>query len=127
MRLDHDQLEQLADLIAERLREGEAPTTPAGLVDAWELATQLGVNRSFVYQHWRELGGVRLGGPRGRLRFDPAQARAALAAKAESPAAVPHPRRRRSSTVGSVLKSRPRSWANGDASERVLDNERTSA
>lgn len=39
-------------------------------VDAAGLAEMLGVERDWVYAHSAELGGVRLGGPRGRLRFD---------------------------------------------------------
>lgn len=42
------------------------------LIDAAELAGRLGVDRSWVYTHALELGGIRLGkGPRPRLRFDP--------------------------------------------------------
>jgi hypothetical protein len=72
IRLDEDQLERLADLIAERLRN--APPVPGPLVDARELARLLGVSRSAVYEHARDLGAIRIGGARGRLRFDPAVA-----------------------------------------------------
>ncbi len=42
------------------------------LVDAAEVARRLGVERSWVYAHADEIGGIRLGnGPRARLRFDP--------------------------------------------------------
>jgi hypothetical protein len=40
------------------------------LVDAAELASRLGVDRAWVYSHAKELHAVRLGGPRGRMRFD---------------------------------------------------------
>lgn len=54
---------------------------PAGLLTASELARRLGVSRSWVYQHARELGAITLGdGPRARLRFDLRKALAALAA-----------------------------------------------
>lgn len=46
---------------------------PAGsgrYVDAAKLAIELDVDRDWVYAHREELGGFRLGGPRGRLRFD---------------------------------------------------------
>ena len=44
---------------------------PDRLLSPAELADWLGVERSFVYEHARELGALRLGsGPRGRLRFD---------------------------------------------------------
>jgi hypothetical protein len=53
---------------------------PAGaLVDPETLARLLGVDRKWVYAHAKRLGGVRLGGPKGRLRFDAAQAHKALA------------------------------------------------
>lgn len=70
IRLDDDQLERLADLVAQRL--GRSTSTRAPLVDARELARVLGVSRSAVYAHARELGAIRIGtGGRGRLRFDP--------------------------------------------------------
>jgi hypothetical protein len=40
------------------------------LVDARALAGRLGVEHQWVVDHARELGGVRLGPARGRLRFD---------------------------------------------------------
>lgn len=39
-------------------------------VDAATVAQLLGVERDWVYEHSEQLGGIRLGGPRGRLRFD---------------------------------------------------------
>ena len=49
------------------------------LLSAAELAAELGVARSFVYEHADELGAVRLGeGAKPRLRFDPDRARAAV-------------------------------------------------
>jgi hypothetical protein len=69
-RLEEDQLERLADLVAERLERSRAARAP--LVDARELAGILGVSRNAVYEHARDLGGIRIGGARsGRLRFDP--------------------------------------------------------
>lgn len=60
--------------VAARVREllkGE-PTTQRRrrLVDAQVAASHLGVDRRWVIDHARELGGVRLGAARGRLRFD---------------------------------------------------------
>ena len=43
---------------------------PVRLVDAATLATILDVERDWVYAHARELQAIRLGGKRGRLRFD---------------------------------------------------------
>lgn len=63
--LSHDQLEQLADLVAQKLaaRHGE-------LVDATELARRLNRSREFIYAHSEALGALRLGsGPKPRLMF----------------------------------------------------------
>lgn len=79
VRLPDDQLADLARRIAAELRpSADAPSAPAGLVTAGALAPMLGVSRSWVYEHAELLGAVRLGGSRGRLRFDPDAARAAL-------------------------------------------------
>ena len=53
IRLDDDQLERLADLVAQRL--GHATSARGPLVDARELARLLGVSRSTVYDHARDL------------------------------------------------------------------------
>lgn len=56
------------------------PGEPPRLLTATELAERIGVSRSWVYEHARELGAVRLGpGPRARLRFDPVTVAARLA------------------------------------------------
>ena len=87
------------DAVAEHLAEVVSPA-PAnvGLVDARELAEQLGVKRDWVYANAERLGGVRLGdGPRARLRFDAERAREALTANAgdDQPTHVAVSRRRR--------------------------------
>jgi len=84
--LSDQQLAQLADLIAERLRTTtDPPPSPAGdrcakrLVTAAELAAELGVARGFVYEHRDELGAIRLGtGPKAPLRFDVESAKRAM-------------------------------------------------
>jgi hypothetical protein len=69
VRLDNDQLEMLADLIADRLRPSNIAA--GGLVDAATLAAHLAIGRETVYEHAEILGARRLGlGPRPRLRFD---------------------------------------------------------
>jgi len=79
-RLADNQLEHLADMVAERLRVQVvcARKDSSGLVDAATLARALGMSRSLVYARASELGGRRIGGDRGRLRFDIGEARAAL-------------------------------------------------
>jgi len=66
MKLDPGEAERIAAVVAERLRDEPPPR----FVDAATLARLLGVEREWVYEHAEELGAVRLGGPRGRLRFD---------------------------------------------------------
>jgi hypothetical protein len=58
----------LAPLVAEALEGGSGRALSAA-----EVARRYGVDRSWVYAHAEELGAMRLGGgPRARLRFDPA-------------------------------------------------------
>jgi hypothetical protein len=78
MTLDREDIELIAARVAERL-SGEMPTPAARLADARTVARELGVDRDWVYSHARELGAVRLGGERGRLRFDLAKIRRQLA------------------------------------------------
>lgn len=103
--------DRLAEMIAER--EG-APT--AALVDAQAVADALGVSRGYVYEHADELGAVRNGsGPRPRLRFDLAKARAAWTSRCMSersqPAQVPVSagvrRRRRARRTGTSARLLP--------------------
>jgi hypothetical protein len=56
-----------------------ARSTTFGLVDARELAEELGASTDYVYAHATELGAMRLGaGPKARIRFDLDRARQAL-------------------------------------------------
>jgi hypothetical protein len=106
-------VEAVARRVVELIRtEGDSP---AGrwLVDAATLATELGVERSWVYAHRDELGAIQLGtGSKPRLRFDPATAREVLARSASNgsreprtpaPANKPAHRRRRRTGNGSEL------------------------
>lgn len=69
MRLDPADIEQIARQVADLIAATQA--RPSGkFVDAAELAQLLGVERDWVYAHANALGAIRLGGPRGRLRFD---------------------------------------------------------
>lgn len=107
VRLEHDQLVELAELVADLVVAQLEPATTPGLVDAKTLACALGVERSYVYRHADELGAMRLGdGPRARPRFDVEEARRRLAAchaaresgsAGATPGAVSGRRRRRGS------------------------------
>jgi len=105
VRLADDQLEQLADMIAERLAARSQHDAPAdGLLDAGQLARKLGVSVSYVRAHASELGAIRIGtGPKPRVRF-----RAdAAAMPAPAPAATARLRpRRRSAPAASVAAGR---------------------
>ncbi len=100
---DDDALDQLADLLAERLvvrLKGLTPPAPAEpLVDAAEIARLHGKTRTWVYEHAGELGAVRLGsGPRPRLAFSPARVAEQLETvdkPATTPLPEPAPPRRR--------------------------------
>ena len=69
MTLDDEDIEQIARRVAQLIDTAHAHPGPR-YVDAGDLARMLGIERHWVYAHARELGAIRLGGPRGRLRFD---------------------------------------------------------
>jgi hypothetical protein len=69
MTLDHEDIEEIALRVAQLLRDAVA-TSAVRLVDAATVADMLGVERDWMYAHAQDLGAVRLGGPRGRVRFD---------------------------------------------------------
>jgi hypothetical protein len=83
MTLDADDIEAIATRVAELLRD-EAPASSPRLADAAQVARELGVDREWVYAHARDLGATRLGGDRGRWRFDLARIRRDLACPAAS-------------------------------------------
>jgi hypothetical protein len=94
MTLDDEDIERIATRLAKLLQEHT--TDAARYVDAAFVARTLEVDRDWVYAHARELGGVRLGGDRGRLRFDLARIRRDLACPAGAksrPATARRPRR----------------------------------
>jgi hypothetical protein len=82
-RLDERDVQRIAERVVVLLNARESGQPAGGMVDAGTLARILGVDRQWVYAHRALLGGLRLGGPNGRLRFDPARARAALAERPE--------------------------------------------
>jgi fumarylacetoacetate (FAA) hydrolase family protein len=78
--LSDGDVEAIAEATAARLAEivSAAPGSFA-LVDARQLARDLGVSLDYVYAHATELGAMRLGtGPKARIRFDLDRARQAL-------------------------------------------------
>ena len=92
---DVEEIEAVGEHIAELVASARPKV---GMIDARELAEELGVARDWVYANAERLGGVRLGnGPRARLRFDVELARRALAAGgngAQAPSNGAAPRRR---------------------------------
>lgn len=86
--------EQSDPAMAVEISLGQHEQPPSGLVDAATLAAILAVQREWVWAHAKQLGGIRLGGSRGRLRFDPATAREQMTEPSEpSPASPSHPSR----------------------------------
>jgi predicted DNA-binding transcriptional regulator AlpA len=98
-------IDAIASRVAELLRAHPIePREPDALIDAGELARRTGVSRTWIYQHARELGAIRLGGgPNARLRFDPSTIDFALAAQ-QQPAKqqAPKARPRRSASAADV-------------------------
>lgn len=94
MTLEPDDVEAVASRVLALLR-AELDRAPVRYVDASTLATALGVDRTWVYAHAKELHAVRLGGPRGRMRFDLERVVELLG---RDPADPPPRRRRRSGT-----------------------------
>lgn len=122
--LDNAHVEALAKRVVELLRADDRESAARRLVDAATLAAELGVERSWVYEHANELHPIRLGtGPKARLRFDAVAVRAAIAAQglarprtstdADGPNERPSARRAcrggpTKRTVGRILAVRPR-------------------
>jgi len=88
VQLSADDVEAVARRTVELLRD-DRPSTFA-LIDARELAGQLGVSVDYIYEHATQLGAIRLGnGRRARIRFDLATARDALEATRPRPRGRP--------------------------------------
>lgn len=92
MNLDEEDIEAVAQRVAQLLQEQR----PVRYVDAAHLARVLGVERDWVYAHARQLGAIRLGGTRGRLRFDLHHATSTLAPAPPACEGRQRPRRSRS-------------------------------
>lgn len=99
MSLDHDDIEAIAQRVAEILERSVASTGGRRLATAKELAEALGVERSWVYANQKRLHAIRLGrGPRARLRFDLERAADAFLDVGESESPRPGRARRRPAT-----------------------------
>ena len=108
MSLSEAEIEAVATRVADLLKGQQSN---AELVDAAAIARLFGVSRDFVYQHADELGAVRLGGgPKARLRFDPARVGRVLRKppKKTTPASRRHTRRRAARRGSSLLPIRQR-------------------
>jgi hypothetical protein len=88
IKLDPQTIEAIARRVVELLEKRGLQNRE--LVDAAELARQLGIERSWVYSHAIELGAVKLGrGAKPRLRFDPEVAARVLRRVGEGSTADP--------------------------------------
>lgn len=105
MALDPADIEQIARRVAELIGAPLSDPAPR-FVDAAHVARLLGVERDWVYEHAHQLGGIRLGGPRGRLRFDRETLPDRLAQAADSAPAATTP----SGRIAALTK-RPRDGA----------------
>lgn len=85
--LIEDALDLIADRLADLVTGTDAAPTGKALVDLKTLAGVLGVSTDFVYDHARELGGVKTG---THWRFDVDQARDHLNAKAQGSSSPPN-------------------------------------
>jgi len=94
VRLHAAEVEAIAERVLDLL-EARADRLPVRYVDAATLAQALGVDRAWVYAHARELRAIRLGGARGRLRFDVRIVERMLVGETASPAATGDGRPRR--------------------------------
>jgi hypothetical protein len=80
--LDRQDIEAVAQRVVQLLAQ---PPNEYDLLDPKQLAREIGVSIDFVYAHAAELGGMRLGGgPKARLRFELAVAKAAMRELARS-------------------------------------------
>lgn len=122
MKLDDDDIEQIAQRVAELLGPRGRSQGEARFVDAAHVARLLGVERDWVYEHAAQLGGIRLGGPRGRLRFDREGLPDRLAQASDSAPAATTP----SGRIASLTK-RPRDGATspGQDTGRVVPMPKT--
>jgi hypothetical protein len=102
---DPELVEAIAVRVVELLKSEAQPAREPRYIDAAGVAREYSVERDWVYANKAKLGGFRLGGPRGRLRFD----RKALGERL-GPPPVPEPpyhRRKSRPTRPAEKSSRP--------------------
>ena len=95
--LTQEDVDAIADATVQRLAPlvGRQQPPTFALVDARELAVELGVSTDYVYAHAQDLGAMRLGaGPKARIRFDLDKARRALEAQSDPQNGRPRRRKR---------------------------------
>jgi len=74
VRLDDHTIEKIAQRVVAMIAATGLVSQCRPLLTAAEVAASWGVERSWIYEHARDLGAIRLGtGPAPRLRFDPAK------------------------------------------------------
>ena len=84
-RLHPDDLERLADLVADRLAVALQPKPEPVLLTAQQVADRFGLSAEWVRDNAAELGVVRIGnGKRPRLRFEAEKVVSALTARTNS-------------------------------------------
>ena len=121
-RVHPQDLERLADLVADRLSGPPAPRPSSGLphderlLSAREVADRYGVTAQWVRKHAQDLGALRPGtGPRPRLKFVPALIAELLAScsvprgssRTNSPVRAVHSRPLDSSNLGTTVDLLP--------------------
>jgi hypothetical protein len=89
-------IEAIATRVIELLHERTQHLQhPESLIDVAELARRTGLSRTWIYEHARDLGAIRLGdGPRARLRFNPDTVKRLLEREAPQPKVASATRRR---------------------------------
>lgn len=108
MRLDDYTIDAIVRGLAEMLAANGYLAQSRRLLTAAEVATAWGVDRSWVYEHARELGAIRLGsGPSPRIRFDSAKLEEYLEASTTPPPAPPTRPRRYRKPAASQLTRKP--------------------
>lgn len=87
-------IERIARRVVELLHDEGVAEQARRYVDAATLARDLGVEREWVYENAERLGAIRLGGSKGRMRFDREVVKQRLGASEEDARSRRRPTRR---------------------------------